>query len=96
VTRDGFVSYNGNAYSVPDGTGRRGIDLYATLTELRLVHAGQVIATHTLVEGRGQRILLPGHRMVRGSARSPVSLAPPTEVIEVQRRPLDVYEQVLR
>ena len=98
VTRDGFIAYNGNDYSVPDGLTRAEVEVRATLTELRLFQDGQLLATHPLLEGRGQRRLAPEHARRTASplpssiARSPALL----QLIEVQRRPLAVYEEVLR
>lgn len=98
TTRDGFVSYNGNTYSVPDGLARREVDLHATLTELRLLQDGQLVATHLLLQGRGRQRLAPGHRRSFGSRQAAASVpgAPRPELIEVERRSLDLYERVLQ
>jgi hypothetical protein len=118
VTRDGFVSYNGNDYSVPDdwsAPGTREVDVRATLTEVRLFQCDQLLAVHPLLEGRGARRLDPAHRS-RGTRGAPparpdapedVSLATtatlvysttaePLPHLEVERRALSVYEQVLQ
>jgi transposase len=107
ITRDGFISYNGNDYSVPDGLTVRAVDVRATLTELRLFVAERLIATHPLLEGRGARQLTPGHRAPPlrhaapaggsgnvGTAPSPVLAG--LDLVEVERRALSVYEQVLQ
>jgi transposase len=98
VSRDGFVAYNGNDYSVPDGLASREIQVRASLTHLYLLQEDRVIAVHPLLEGRGERCLDPQHqRRVGTPARTP-ALPPagdPWELIEVERRALDVYEQVL-
>lgn len=97
VTRDGFISYNGNAYSVPEGLTRAEVEVLATLTEVRLFQDRKLLATHPLLLGHGQRRLAPEHQ--RRPAPSPFKEAPssvPLELIEVQRRPLDLYERVLR
>jgi hypothetical protein len=111
ITRDGFISYNGNDYSVPDGLATRGtreVDVRATLTELRLFQDDRLVAIHSLLEGRGARRLSPGHRSPRPpshrSASSPdgggeVGGPPPAPAsagLEVERRALSVYEQVLQ
>jgi len=127
ITRDGFISYNGNDYSVPDGFATQGtqgtqgtratreVVVRATLTELRLFHDDTLIATHPLLDGRGARQLAPGHRASRRpspSIRRPdgdgddAAIRPPpladvpavrgvVTSLEVERRALSVYEQVL-
>jgi len=106
ITRDGFISYNGNDYSVPDGLatqGTRAVDVRATLTELRLFLDERLVATHPLLEGRGARRLDPGHRP-RSASRPDGGPPPLADVpaaaagvagVEVERRALSVYEQVL-
>lgn len=107
VTRDGFISYNGNDYSVPDGLTARAVDVRATLTEVRLFVAERLIATHPLLEGRGARQLTPGHRSPQRRSAAPTDggvdggTAPASAlaglaVVEVERRALSVYEQVLQ
>jgi transposase len=108
ITRDGFISYNGNDYSVPDGLATRDIDVRATLTDLRLFHRDQLIATHPLLDGRGARRLDPAHRprrVLRPSGALGVAAAPLLELVDgpaavagvdVERRALSVYEQVLQ
>ena len=58
MTRDGFVSYNGNEYSVPEGLGRAELEVRATLTEVHLLQGGELLASHPLLEGRGERRLV--------------------------------------
>jgi len=96
MTRDGFISYNGNDYSVPDGLARRAVEVHATLSEVRLLQDGRLVAVHPLLEGRGQRRLAPGHRRPRPGAPSRWSPPDPLDLIAVERRPLSVYEGVLR
>ena len=95
TTRDGYVSYNGNDYSVPERLGRGDLLVRATLTELHLVSEGRVVAVHPLAEGRGRRVLDPGHR-------GPKTITVPWErpvqnldLVQVERRALEVYERVL-
>jgi transposase len=109
ITRDGFISYNGNDYSVPDGLTARAVDVRATLTELRLFVDERLIATHPLLEGRGARRLTSGHRSGRhrsvlladreggaSGAPPPARVDVPGAGLEVERRALSVYEQVLQ
>jgi hypothetical protein len=58
-----------------------------------------LVACHPFLEGRGQRRLAPEHpRRGNATATHPegASSAALRDLIEVQRRPLEVYEQVLR
>ncbi len=98
ITKDGFVSYNGNEYSVPDGVARSEMQVRASLEELHLFQGGQLVASHLLLEGRGGRRMDPKHqRQGNGSrpATQDLPLGAAQHIIEVQRRPLEVYERVL-
>ena len=98
VTKDGFVSYNGNEYSVPEGLVRGAVHPRATLEELHLIQAGQLVARHPVLEGRGHRRIVPGQRRHKKVADSPTQQYLPgshQNIIEVRRRPLEVYERVL-
>jgi len=97
MTHDGFIAYNGNSYSVPEGMAHAAVDVRATLTELHLLQDGKLLAVHPLLPGRGQRRLAAEHRR-SGDRPSDTSrsVTPILELIEVQRRSLDVYEEVLR
>lgn len=93
ITRDGMVSVDGNLYSVPNGTARRGVEVQVLAREIRILEAGRLIAAHPVLSGRGGRSLLPGHR------RRPDNAGPdddrllrPGEVI--RQRPLQIYDQV--
>jgi transposase len=98
ISKDGYISYNGNDYSVPEGLTTAEIQVRATLEELRLYQADRLVASHPVLEGKGARRLAPEHRrnlrlyLRRFEADSEGF----NELIEVQRRPLDVYEEVLR
>jgi hypothetical protein len=96
INKDGFISYNGNEYSVPEQLGQGTVQIRATLTEVRLFQDDRLVATHPVLEGRGQRQLAPGHRG-RRKAESPQegSADAPWNLVEVQRRSLEVYERVL-
>jgi transposase len=105
ITRDGYVSYNGNDYSVPDGLVGGEVDVRATFTELRLFQHDRLVATHPLLEGRGARRLEPGHRAPAsgGAAGAETAGGPEPHVpaavvehLEVERRALSVYERVLQ
>ena len=97
VTHDGYVSYNGNDYSVPEGLLKSEVTVAATLEELRLYQGDRLLAVHPVLEGKHQRRLDPKHHRDRTTRRNtkkfPLDIM---EVIEVQRRPLEIYEGVLR
>ena len=97
ITKDGFISYNGNEYSVPEGLISSEIQIRASLEELHLFQDGELVATHPVQEGRRLRRLDPKHRRKNGSHPSTQepSLDVFQQVIEVQRRSLEVYEKVL-
>jgi transposase len=96
VSRDGFVAYNGNEYSVPDGIKRVEVEVRATLEEIGLYQDGKLLVVHQLLDGRGQRLLAPTHR--RGSKQHSRGewFSMIDDIVQVQRRPLEDYEVVLR
>jgi transposase len=62
ITRDGMVSVDGNLYSVPNSTRRRTVEVHSTANEVRILEDGAVIAAHPVLDGRGQRRIIAGHR----------------------------------
>jgi hypothetical protein len=70
ITRDGMVSVDGNLYSVPNSARRRTVEVHNTANEVRILEAGQVIAVHPVLDGRGQRRILAGHRSLPPPANS--------------------------
>ena len=99
ITRDGMVSVDGNLYSVPDTTRRRPVEVHSTAGEIRILEDGKVIAVHPVLDGRGQRRLLAGHRGTPNPANSqtPRQIPPPGRAGEiVALRPLDFYDAVGR
>jgi hypothetical protein len=96
INKDGFISYNGNEYSVPEQLGQGTVQIRATLTEVRLFQDDRLVAAHPVLEGRGQRRLAAGHRGRRKAENPQESNAEsPWNLVEVQRRSLEVYERVL-
>jgi len=97
MSRDGYVAYNGNDYSLPTGLLSPEITVMATLEEIRLYQSDQLVAVHHLLEGKGQRRLDPRHprnpQLNQGNRQAGKNI---WELIEVETRPLDVYEEVLR
>ena len=92
ITRDGFISYTGNEYSVPEGLISSEIQIRASLEQLHLFQDGELVATHPVQEGRRLRRVDPRHRSKNGS--HPLTQEPPLDVfhqlIEVQQRSLEV------
>lgn len=98
VSSEGCVSVAGNYYSVPDGTRRRTLDVETTADQVRIHEDGRLIAVHTLLQGRKQRSVLPGHRHAPRRSTSP-GLRDPIRILPghaVPTRPLSVYEQIGR
>jgi len=62
TTKDGMVSVDGNLYSVPNGTGRKPLQIERTATELRILDGQLLLAVHPLLLGKNQRQVIEGHR----------------------------------
>ena len=99
VSRDGMVCVQGNAYSVPDTTTRRVVEVHTLAEEIRIYDGERLIAVHPVVEGRGQREVAPGHRRwppppstQRRHTGTMARLAPRGET--VTRRDLTVYDHI--
>lgn len=99
ISRDGMVHYNDNTYSVPDGVREQVVELQVSLSEVRIVADGKLVAVHPLQEGRHERSLLEGHRhwpppgtrrRTRDSAVAILTL--PGQ--QVAHRSLEFYEHV--
>ena len=65
-----MVSVDGNLYSVPNSARRRTVEVHNTANEVRILEAGHVIAVHPVLDGRGQRRILAGHRSLPPPANS--------------------------
>lgn len=70
ISRDGMVSVGGNAYSVPDATRSRLVEVHSLADEVRIFENGTLIAVHPVLEGRKQRSVHPDHRRRPASSRS--------------------------
>lgn len=70
ISRDGMVSVGGNAYSVPDATRSRLVEVHSLAEEVRIFENGTLIAVHPVLEGRKQRRGHPEHRRRPTSGRS--------------------------
>jgi hypothetical protein len=96
ISKDGYVSYNGNDYSIPEGLGKAEITVRASLEEVGLYQDDHLLALHPVLEGRGKRRLTPGHRLGLKPHRGHDITEATDEYIQVERRSLDIYEEVLR
>jgi transposase len=97
ITRDGMISLGGNLYSVPNATRRRVVEVHSTASEVRILEDGQIVATHPVLEGRGQRRIAAGHRSLPPPANSntPRQGPPVPRTGEtVTPRPLTFYDAV--
>lgn len=100
ITRDGMVSVGGNLYSVPNSTRRRVVEVHSLAHELRILEEGQVVAVHPVMEGRGQRRIATGHRILPTPAnsqtprRGPSAVSRPGEIVAT--RDLAFYDAVAR
>jgi transposase len=108
-TKDCFVSYDGNYYSIPSDYARKALKLKETEEGQLIVLNVQddEIARHRVLNGHNQRITVAAHydKIRSGSrpARRPVAIqVPPPEGLadlpaapEVEARPLVWYDQLL-
>lgn len=54
-----MVSVGGNAYSVPDATRSRLVEVHSLADEVRIFENGELIAVHPVLERRKQRRVAP-------------------------------------
>ena len=98
ITRDGMVSVDGNLYSVPNSTRRRTVEVHSTANEVRIFEDGAAIAVHPVLDGRGQRRVIAGHRRLQPPADRQTpgddqsSAVRPGEIVTL--RPLTFYDAV--
>jgi hypothetical protein len=98
ITRDGMVSVDGNLYSVPNSARRRTVEIHSTANEVRILEDGAVIAVHPVLDGRGQRRIIAGHRTSPPPANSQTprddqsATARPGEIVAL--RSLAFYDAV--
>jgi len=97
ITRDGMVSVDGNLYSVPNTTRRRPVEVHSMAHEVRILEEGRVVAVHPVLDGRGQRRIIAGHRTAPAPANSQTRRQDPQpgrsgDVVAL--RPLAFYDAV--
>ena len=108
-TKDCFVSYDGNYYSVPSDHARKTLKLKESETgQLLVLNAqDQIITQHRLAAGHHQRIVVPAHyaniRQEPRPTQKPLAMQiVPTEsrgglpaAPQVESRPLSWYDQLV-
>jgi transposase len=100
ISRDGMVSVGGNLYSVPNTARRRPVEVHSTTDEVRILEEGSTIAVHPVLDGRGQRRIIAGHRSLpaRANSQTPrngaASITHSGEIVAL--RPLAFYDAVGR
>ncbi len=93
INREGLISYEGNRYSVPDGTGVRLVEVQVLPLELRIVADGAIIARHAIAAaGKGQMIIDQSHRKMRRFR--PAQMPAPEDTAPMAPRPLSFYDAV--
>ena len=107
-SKDGFISYGGNRYSVPAGQALSQLTVRETPAGCLEVYAGlECVARHDLVAGRHQNIVDPAHfealwqalRERQDAAHILLSgprLGPEVSEPQVEVRSLDFYEALAR
>jgi len=99
TTKDGMVSVDGNLYSVPNGIGRKPLQIERTATELRILDGQQLLAIHPLILGKNQRQVIPGHRSSSPIVTPVFQASANDQTVEragdsVACRALDEYERI--
>lgn len=96
LSRDGRVSVDGNAYSVPDSLTPRSVAVHRLAEQVHIYDAGELVAVHPVLQGRGERRVDEAHRHWPPPGAHPPkrcelpALAPPGQ--RVAQRSLGVYE----
>ena len=95
VTRDAFVCWNSNRYSVPWQNAGKEVLVQEVGAQITILRENLTIAIHLLATGSHQTVTAPAHHQdiptasaKTGKARLSLSARPP----EVEVRSLDVYE----
>jgi len=84
---------------VPNATSRRPVEVHTTAGEVRILEEERVIAVHPVLEGRGQRRIIAGHRSLPPPANSHTPRHGGVAVRAgetVTPRPLAFYDAVAR
>jgi transposase len=98
VGRDGFVAWEGAWYGVPWRWAGRPVQVQADGELVRLFGGDECLALHPRAARPGQRLILPGQwaGLPGGDGRpAPGPLAVQVPAVEVERRPLAVYDALV-
>jgi hypothetical protein len=108
ATKDCFVSYGGNYYSVPSEYVHQTLKLkeYETGQLLVLNAQEELVTEHQLASGQHQRIALPAHYANIGKSEAPAKRGTAMQIVpadsltdlvapDVETRPLSWYDQLL-
>ena len=80
---------------MPGTTGRRPVEVHSTADEVCILEDGRIVAVHPVIEGRGQRRILAGHRTTPPptNSQTPRNAPPPSQSGDVVAlRPLAFYD----
>ena len=97
VSRDGYVKWDGAYYGVPWVWATRTVQVTAGAGTVEIWAGGDRVAMHPRAIGRGQRLNVPGQWKglpTGDGGPKREALAFQVAGVEVERRPLDVYEAV--
>ena len=97
VTKDSFISYKGNRYSVPSRHSLRRVLLKETPEGMLELYVGRLkVASHRMEQGRGMVVAIPEHLPSRLMPKAKLAEflqrrdLPP----EVEQRPFQIYEEM--
>lgn len=101
VTNDSYVSYLGNKYSVPYHFANREVTLKVSGGSFKVFCNNEELCNHEIVPGKNRRIRVKEHfsgllsETLKQNTKKSYSSRPVLhfENVDVQNRPLDVYEQ---
>lgn len=81
---DSYIEVRGNRYSIPSDLVDQQVTVRIRLDEvIKIYHAGNLVATHTLQSARDGWVTVPEHHAKLWK-----------EALRVEYRPLEVYEEV--
>lgn len=95
VGRDGFVRWDGSGYGVPWNWAGQTVQVASSNGTVEIWSGDQRLAVHPRSHRPGQRLTLPGQwQGLQSGEERPrkEALAVQVSTVEVQRRPLEVYE----
>ena len=97
VTKDSFISYKGNRYSVPSHHNLRRVLIKETPQGRLELYVGRLkVASHQIEYRRGMVVVVPEHLPSHPMPKRKLPLEPQWQNLfpEVEARPLQAYEEV--